>query len=377
MRRGSARILVVAAVSLLSLGAWMPMAGAVRVGAAAHSATARWRLAKTLGPCESRLVAIAATGPRDAWATGFKYCPKIGLLVARWDGRSWKVLAPPRPYGGDKGEAVAALSQQYAWTFADNGNEGVALLWQHGRAHAFGLPSSGMVDMAAAFSASDAWAFGNGDLSTPTPTSFATHWNGRAWLKETVPVVPLDLAAPGPRNIWVVGEPPSQAGGNAPSFALAHWTGRWRTVPFPHLPSGSAFYYASVVAGTSGGAWVLGDVFNSSLNAAYSLVLHWTGSNWTRVRVPFRAQGFGPLAHDGHGGLWLAATPLTCGHCLSTGVDMIHYSSAGTWTKVFVPVPNEGVTIASMRLIPGTRSLWAAGEIGPPETLAAIFKYGP
>lgn len=363
---------MIALVALSALGAEMPMADAAVVGPLAHSATPSWRLAKTFGPCVSGLAGITATGPNDAWSTGFQSCGKIGLLIARWDGRSWRRLPPPRLYAGGSGDAVAAISTQYAWSFADNGSSGVALLWQHGRARAYALPGAGIAHLAVAFSRSDAWAFGRVSNLADSP-SLAARWNGRAWIRESVPVAPVGLAAPGPRNIWVVGAQANQAG---QPMALAHWTGRWQTIPFG-LPSDWFVLSVSVVADNSSGAWVLADVLDVSPDSEFGLLLHWTGSTWSRVRVPYQVEYKGPLAHDGHGGLWLAAHPTACNNCLATGIDMIHYSAAGTWTRVFVPVPGESVDVAAMRLIPGTRSVWAAGQIGPPEALAAIFKYGP
>lgn len=372
--RAAGKVTILAAAATLALGAGMPVT---------HSAAPRWRLVKTFGPCVSQLNAIAAPGPGAAWATGFRDCPGTQLLIARWDGRSWQDLRPPRPYAASEGLAVAGLSRSYAWTFPGfkpGQSKSVALQWHSGRWRAFALPGLAELEWAVAFSRSDAWTFGIGTQGTHGPRSFAARWNGQAWLKAAVPVLPLALSAASPRDVWVVGATPgSPASQVEEPNALARSTGTWHTVPFPDLHLSSSQWFipfgsTSVVPDHAAGAWVLVTFAPFSGPGRFSLLLHWTGTRWTHVKVPYTTNAVGPVARDGRGGLWLAAKPFCT--CFRPGLEMIHYSAAGTWTKVFVPVPNELVDITSMRLISGTHSLWAAGQLGPPEALGAIFKYG-
>src|SRR5262249_53581638 len=53
------------------------------------------------------------------------------------------------------------------------------------------------------------------------------------------------------------------------------------------------------------GAWVAGDLVNSQFEEVGGVLLHWTGSGWVDVKLPFQTRGLGPLSHDGHGGLWI------------------------------------------------------------------------
>lgn len=374
MRRGGGRIMV-AAVAMLALGTGAPVAGA-----ADRSATPGWRVVKVYTQCgDASLNAITTTGASDAWVTGDQLCHLSDrctcLLIARWDGHSWQTLRPPARLklqpparlGIYQGTAVAALSSSYAWTFAvDPYHEfrGAALLWQNGRWHALRMPQ---IQSAAAFSRSDAWAFPPFNSTAAEPAaSFAERWNGHAWHTVPMPVATQATATVGPRSIWAVGPLPTTTQQPEPSYALAHWTGRWRTISFPHLnlPPGDDIFNTWVVADKSVGAWVLAEA-GEYTPAAY--LLHWTGHRWRVVKVPYMSSGFpdniGPLARDGNGGVWMATYPP------DSGLAMVHYSSAGTWQRKFVPIVAK---IESMRLIPGTRSVWAASASSYP----TILKYG-
>jgi hypothetical protein len=131
-------------------------------------------------------------------------------------------------------------------------------------------------------------------------------------------VVPLGLAAASPRDIWVLGAiPGSPVNEFVQPNALAQWTGKWRTIPFPdlHLSSQWSIGASSVVPDHAVGAWVLVTFAKFFPRRSFSLLLHWTGSRWTQVTVPYKTNGTGPLARDGRGGLWLAAKPF----CNSSG----------------------------------------------------------
>lgn len=147
--------------------------------------------------------------------------------------------------------------------------------------------------------------------------------------------------------------------------------------PKGSLPSGASIYATWVVPDNSVGAWVLAAAASGLTNIF--LLLHWTGSKWRQIKIPYPSvgsggsEGIGPLARDGNGGVWVATYPEPYNGCFCNELAMAHYSSAGTWTRKFVPLPIA--TIFSMRLIPGTRSIWAAGSAG--STFATILKDGP
>jgi hypothetical protein len=185
---------------------------------------------------------------------------------------------------------------------------------------------------------------------------------------------------PAPDNIWAVGPLASAANKPFPQpYALAHWTSRWRTIPFPNLglPSGEGVNAAWVAADGSRGAWVAGDVVrNQPFQRVGGVLLHWTGSRWVDVELTFQTHGLGPLANDGRGGLWIASIPAACCDAL----DMAHYS-AGQFSVTPVPVPSEdGAAVTTMQLIPRTRCVWAAGFLVAGtngDMFSAMFRYDP
>jgi hypothetical protein len=312
------------------------------------------------------------------------------LLIAHWDGSSWQDMRPPagfrpvlNPYSA--GHAVAALSASYAWVFADREyntspvTQSFALRWQTGGWRAFRLADDATITSAVVFNQSSAWGFGYvRSHSTGQVAAYTVRFNGQGWRAVPVPVLPQGIASLAPDNIWAAG--PLARAANQPNpkpYALAHWTGRWHTIPFPNLglPSGEGVVAAWVVSDGSHGLWVAGDLVAGDSQVG-GVLLHWTGSTWVNVKLPFQTLGLGPLAHDGHGGLWIASIPATCCDAL----DMAHYS-AGRWSVTPVPVPvGDGATVTTMRRIPRTQSVWAGGYLASGEggdQLGAMFKHGP
>lgn len=340
------------------------------------AASPGWRLAATFGePGAGRVLAVATSGAGDAWATGQWINPACScqeLLTARWDGHSWQEPNPPPPFAltgreTSTGTAGAALSTSYSWIFltrlplSGRGSEqDWALQWKDGQWQPFQLADASQINSAVVFSRANAWGFG-GHLEEP----YAIHFNGRTWRRVPIPVDPQDpeaVAAPGTHNIWAVG-PVGPLQNFSTPFGLAHWNGRhWRTIYFPNLtgsPHGEGAFYAEVVPDSSAGAWVI------AVTRGHNYLLRWTGRRWVHVKMPFQIVEVGPMARDGYGGLWIGAT------ILNGGSFILHYSSAGTWSKTVVPVTHE--VIDSMRLIPGTRSLWAGAE---GDQGAVMLKYG-
>lgn len=369
VRRG---VLVVVAGVAVGLAGGGPAVARVSAGGGVPG----WRVVREFSGCgNGQVLAVTARAPGDAWASGYEpLCPGgvTAPLLAHWNGRSWGQVSLPSRFttGGSNGATdVAALSGSYAWTFAGIGSASDALLQDHGRWHVYGLAANAYVSSSVVFGRGNAWAFGSIGAS-----AYAARFNGRAWRRVGVPVVPQSTADPGPSNIWAVGPVASPAGSQR--FGLAHWTGRWATVRLPGrlLPAGARVDYAWVVSDGGRGAFVAAGI---SARPGWVLLL-WTGSTWVKVATPAAADVIGPIARDGHGGLWVASVPP--GTCPAAGCDtvtMLHRHGAGTWSRTVVKVANLGLT--DVRLIPGTTSLWASGNIITGSTgdfVPVILKYG-
>ena len=370
-----------------------PTAGAASPQRLAHSPG--WRVVKVFAGGCGAVGAITSTGPKDAWATGTWYTPpceqeggSVEPLVARWNGSTWQRLQPPaqvisQPFmsvGVSVGQQVAGLSTSYAWIFTMAGAspKGLALLWDNGRWRMFTLTQNPAFFVSAAvFSKSNAWVFGyTRKLLSSNEPPFALRFNGRIWHQVPVPLWPMAAAAPSARNIWVVG---TARPGHQGKRLLAHWTGRWHTVSIPavKVPAGysSTLVPQAILWDDRNGAWVSGRVFHDNgSEGSLGVLLHWTGKRWVRVTVS--GADLVPVAHDGHGGLWLGEH---CGTCSLFTTRILHYSASGVWSAVDTHV--KGLTVMAMRLIPGTSSVWAGGagpatsEVG--QAPAEILKYGP
>lgn len=392
MRRAGSKVLVFAASGVMAVAAWTPAARAERAARAAADPPG-WRLEHTFGSCFGVTNSVTATSANDAWAVGEWYgCGSAQIhdhQVARWNGSSWHELPHAPGFGFSDvaisvGTAVAALSSSYSWAFIDRRSsvdastgKSFALLWRGDRWRTFRLVDGSTITSAVAFSQSDAWAFGS-IPSGQGKAAYAVRFNGTRWRRVRVPVVPQATAAPGRRNVWAVGPLLSAAVYPFPRrWALSHWTGRWHTTLLPDLSlsPGRHIEGISVVTDGSSGAWVAITTFNNGPEpyANGSVLLHWTGKRWLTVVPTILSAGLGPLAHDGHGGLWIWWTPVD-----NSPLGMIHRSATGAWSEVPLPNAVGYPGVLAMRQIPGTGSVWAAGteQIRGGAQVAAIYKYG-
>lgn len=157
---------------------------------------------------------------------------------------------------------------------------------------AAGGPPSYTLNAITAVSADDVWAFGTTvDL---TQTVFL-HWDGRSW--RFVPHPALHGMQPhvhsataiSASDIWAVGDvaPPNGHNQQIP-FAL-HWDGTgWRGVPVPfamhHNFRGNTGSLGQVVANASNDVWAYGSYDTVSYRGA--ALLHWDGSAWSEIALP-------------------------------------------------------------------------------------------
>jgi hypothetical protein len=123
------------------------------------------------------------------------------------------------------------------------------------------------------------------------------------------------------------------------------------------VPSGSDAGYVMAATG-SRNVWLARTIgrFEQTANAS---LLQWNG-RWQTIKVPFRTTFIEQLASDGHGGKWMIAQR---GSFPADRGFLYHYNS-GHWTsQPFPSRPNARTVINTITWIPGTRSLWATGEL--------------
>jgi hypothetical protein len=131
-------------------------------------------------------------------------------------------------------------------------------------------------------SPSDAWAVGE-QSNGSTHDTLIEHWDGHAWSVVPSPNGPSSVNvlfgvwAIGPDDVWAVGQ-------YAETFPLIeHWDGTEWSVSQPPPIQGWTFLN-QVWAAATDDAWIVGMVSNDT--PWRSLVLHWDGEKWKRVKSP-------------------------------------------------------------------------------------------
>jgi hypothetical protein len=146
-------------------------------------------------------------------------------------------------------------------------------------------------------SPTDCWAVGWSSNGGST-VSVVRHWNGRSWDAVPTPapktssqVVSYGLNAVtclSPDECWAVGS--SYDGGSTSRPLMQRWDGRsWSLVPGD--PTGGVDTPLGVTCASSSDCWAVGYTFvmtdcPESGCGTYSLIHHWDGQAWSRVRSP-------------------------------------------------------------------------------------------
>jgi hypothetical protein len=349
--------------------------------------TPGWRVVKDTGPAGqvSRFVNIVATGSGNAWAAGYR---GDAPLFDHWNGRTWQQRPLPAAMAAayPAFSAFGASSAANAWAIARQQDSGyAALTWNGQQWTAATLPSwvvrISMIgspdDVPIVLGRKNVWNF---SLAAITSPALAARYNGHSWRKVYLPGEPIVVSALSASDIWAIG--PTRKTMSLPAaqqaYVAMHWNGqRWRTVAIPVTRLGLS------QPGAVQGLAVLGprDVWagfpvSSPAGHTTGYLVHWNGRKWSRVRTPsgaFNVPGGAPAAQDGHGGLWLQGF----GPAPADTPRMYHYSH-GNWTTYSAPLP-ASVQLAELAWIPGTRSVWAAGQdVGAADDTirAVIAKYG-
>ena len=329
---------------------------------------------------------LTASGTNNAWLTE-TICPNgkcskqtvfnpTGAQL-RWNGTAWRSVALPKAYG--LGEVVAG-SPAGNWivgsfTVGTTAIRNVILRWTgKGPATTTRLPVNDSVGAGVAPAAKDAWLFGE----NPDGNAYALHYDGTAWRSEAVPYVGQGASASSPANVWVSGYSVNDDGAGVMVFNGS----KWRSVPLPPLPSSLVYTGSGNIAVASPKSVWLEIGRTSDVAHSTPYLLHWTGSKWTSIKIPYGLDDLGgaPVAQDGHGGVWLSLANIR--NPADPKWYLLHYLD-GRWTRFPVPATPGYRVIDQVALswIPGTRSLWAAAveyNVKSPKSnpKLLILKYG-
>jgi hypothetical protein len=332
-------------------------------GVPAQAAATSWSVVLTqhYGPATNYSVytAVAAPGADDAWAFGTTNGagePAPGTPVAEhWNGTKWS--SSPLPSGlSSEIFAASAVSASSVWAVTEGGGD---ILHWNGSAWSVSEHAPGSSDLLftgiTAVSNTDVWAFG---FASVGPGHGTWHYNGHTWTQVNGSAVGLESAsAVSAKNIWAIGSSSEGPAGRV----LEHYNGTsWEPVTAAAL-SGLAF--GGIQALSSTNVWAIAE--NSSNQA---LLVHFNGSQWTSVTVPYSGISLNYFAPDGQGGFWVDAYDGT------TKTWVLHYSAAGQWSRTALSTGSMG----PLALVPGTTSLWGVGSVltATPASNARVWAYG-
>jgi hypothetical protein len=355
-------MIVTGAAALAVLSAGLPAAQA--------ASSPGWRVAHDIKTANTALEDIVATSPTSAWATGGTSTQTP--VVYRWQHGRWRAIARPGPTGSFAGN-VSATSDSNVWVTLEN--ESAVDHWDGHRwiRKSFAAAQQILVGPVITPARRDAWVLTE---NSATKKAAAEHYNGRTWTAKPLPIegdsgsYADSISSSSAANIWAWAYDSAHS-----DWAMLHYNGSaWRVVRLPaHLaPSGVTLLGEQVVAESRSDVWATVDA-DSGSSPGPVILLHWNGHQWRKAtgRLPAAAL-VGPIASDGHGGLWLVSQTKTS--------EYFEHYRAGTWTRQRLPaVPGGAVSMTALALIPGTRSVWGTGTFGPEFEATAgavILKYG-
>jgi hypothetical protein len=346
------------------------------------TASPTWRVSHVFaGQPLADLLAVTATGPGDAWAFGDGKNARPAAV--HWNGKTWSQSYLPG--ATDRPEQVSETGRTNVWA-AGGGCGQVSTTayvsrWNGSKWTTTLFPKTPFCGASAVVTTgpSDGWLFN--ESGSP---AVALHFTGKTWKNVSLGKVGtvLSASAVSQKNMWAATYTLKN------QMLVVHWNGSsWRTVPIPAapVPKGDDTVPIQLVAAGTSNIWLTTVITRNNMEVPgplRSLVLHWNGTGWHWIKVPYADLAL-QAASDGHGGMWANAMI----NSPSSAYDFVHYSG-GKWTRQ--PAPTAGipatvgtVDVFSLALIPGTQTLWASGDAfwDPSPTTSAsasvMFKYGP
>jgi hypothetical protein len=218
----------------------------------------------------------------------FEPTPIIGLILL--------VVALASPAQADSGAVVHRSN-----TTPIGDHDGEIMIWADDatlrRAGAvLGSPNpssvSNQLRSVTAPSAHDAWAVGLslGDPDGSTSSTLIVRWDGTSWSQTPSPNPSstrnelYSVSARTATDAWAVGWFVDDLTGVTKTLIL-HWDGvSWSEVSSPNPgDQGNTLIGVSVQSATD--VWAVGTAYNTGTHAD-SLILHWDGTSWSRIRAP-------------------------------------------------------------------------------------------
>jgi hypothetical protein len=337
------------------------LAAAAPRATASTAAPAQWLVVKALGPNNTDMFDLAALPGGSVWVGGAAAADTPELF----HDSGGKVRSTSLP--GALGEWVidlAGTAGSNVWAALSNAPR-VEYLTRHGwKAKSFTVGKDQVqIEGVVTGGQKDTVVLAD-DIATQR--GYAFHFNGATWSRQSMPAAPDSdsdfglVSGSAGNNVWAL----AFAHGGAPE-AVRYDGRKWHLTAFPAklTPRHDTLESKEILAVSPTDAWATLQLEGPASLVGPPLLLHWNGSHWTRVagKLPGAILA-GPLASDGHGGVWLSAT-----NAALTMPELLHYSR-GHWTTYSVPGDHgKLLDITALSLVPGTSTVLGT----------AIVNYGP
>jgi hypothetical protein len=270
-----------------------------------------WRQVKSPSPSSlySELDGVSAVSGSDAWAVGsyWNVITRVwDTLILHWNGTAWTRANSPNPgLTSSQLYGVSAVSGSDAWAVGsyDTSKGGVTntliLHWNGTAWTQVNSPNPSSVsynslDGVGAVSASDAWAVGDyGTGDSGRSFTLILHWDGTAWSTVSSPSPGSGVnslravSAVSGGDAWAVGSSNSYDNPYVIDTMILHWDGTaWTHVQSPS-PSSVSYNYLKAISARSGSdAWAVGYYNATEIGPIDTMILHWNGTAWTKVKSP-------------------------------------------------------------------------------------------
>lgn len=229
---------------------------------------------------QATLVSVAATGPDDVWAVGYKIG---GPLIMHWNGDKWQedLTLAPELYAFNRPDLadISVSSDGNLWAVGAYDKSGCCLpdseplvvRLRHGKMwEVVTMPTFGggaTPNSVSAIANNDVWIVGSRGL--------VLHWDGTAWTQVPQPLRGLSyslnaVTAKTNTDVWAVGG--ADTGGANPPIVM-HWDGStWRLISVPITEPAQLFYDVAV---TSDEVWAVGGTLSGVENGPWLPLAGW------------------------------------------------------------------------------------------------------
>jgi hypothetical protein len=313
----------------------------------------------------TEFMVIDALSANEVWAVGAFEQHGSKVFIVRWDGSAWTPVSAP---GVDNGELeltdIEVLAPDNVWVsgFTSQGTKEQPALYRWDGARWESLPvdteelvHDAPIDAMHVISDVDAWAVGEYETEDGNLNTLTLHWDGTAWNHVDAPspgrfyASLYDVTATSATDVWALGEGPTKP------LAL-HWDGAaWTRLALPQHPD--AYYSPYMIdAVAPDDVWAVGDIEKKRFRA---LVMHWNGTDWSKVKAPHPGGNEFPTGFDA-----VSATDVwVVGHHSLTRVNRAFAQrwNGVEWSPVHVdrvPIENQLLDVSALP----NGEAWAVGD---------------